>query len=106
MKLSEIPARCDACSQPLRLPFFRVRIDHVFPKPKAAREVLGVASILGGLGNPGALKIAETLAPDADVAYALGDESPQTVSTAHVCIDCLCMNELLARTLDEAKSRG
>lgn len=97
MKLSAMPTSCALCSAPLALPFFRLRLDHVLPKPQAAREVLGLTAILGATAR--ALPVAEALAPDADVALCAGDEAPQLTRTAYVCTECACMQPALARML-------
>lgn len=85
MRMREIPATCRACSAPLQFPFVRVRVDLVIAKPDAARQVAGLATMFRG-----AIGIAEAFAPDPEVALCAGDEKPQLISSAFVCMDCAC----------------
>jgi hypothetical protein len=69
--------------------FYRVRIDMAFFSPRAANAVLGTAQILGGLSNPGALAIAEVMAPDADNAiFFAGDKEPELLTSLVICQTC------------------
>lgn len=71
MKLSEL-RQCDGCGGPLVQPpnirFEVVRLSAAIVIPSSANEVLGLTQYFRG-----ALKLAEVLAPDADVVKLLGD---------------------------------
>lgn len=94
MKLNEIPRECAACKKPLRFPFFRVRIDYVLGNQQAADQVLGLARMYGG--SQQALALAEVMAPTPEVAKCAGDEEPAMVTTAYLCVACVCLTEPLA----------
>jgi len=72
MKLSEL-RQCDGCGGPLvqapNIRFDVIRWSPAVVIPTAANQVLGVTQILQG-----ALKLAETMAPEPDVVKLLGDE--------------------------------
>lgn len=87
MKLSELRP-CDRCRGPVGLVFSIVRTSLAVVNQKAAREVVGTAGILGGLSNPGALRVAEALAPQAEAVVIAGEKDPNLWSELVLCLAC------------------
>ena len=102
MKLSEARP-CDKCRGKIVPMFYRVRVDLAMFNAGNTNGVLGTAQILGGLGNPGALAIAEVLAPRADDAIIFaGDKEPSLVTELFLCNDCYLGGEIDLAMLFEA----
>lgn len=89
MKLSDLTP-CACCHQPLAPHFYIVRVSQAMVMPQATREVMGTAMILGGLENPGALRIAEVMAPNAENAVMVfGDEDSALMTELIICQQCV-----------------
>ena len=86
MKLSDLRP-CDACGGKLKSDmaagFYVVRFSLAMFKPQAANQVLGLTQIFQG-----ALRLAEAMAPEADVVMVCGDEEPALMTELLVCMDC------------------
>lgn len=105
MKLSELTPCC-RCQKPLGPVFIVVRISQAMIKPQAAREVVGMAMILGGLDNPGALRVAEAMTPRPDEAVLIfGDEKPELMTEVIVCQECYLMESIDLCSLVEMVNR-
>lgn len=105
MKLSQLPSVCAACGQPLTFPCYRLRLELVVANQAAARRLLGVAEVLGGLSNPGALGVAKALTGDEELATCAGDENPELLFTRFVCVPCACFDRLLGSVLNAERHR-
>jgi hypothetical protein len=86
VKLSEL-RQCDGCGGPLVNPpnirFDVVRLSAAVVIPSAANQVLGLTQVFHG-----ALKLAETMAPEPEVVKLLGDESSDGWDELLLCSDC------------------
>lgn len=86
MKLSEIRP-CDNCSGPLSQGhFYVVRVSQALVLPKPFHQVMGLTQYFGF--QPGALALAEVMAPDADVIKVFGDEKPELMQEFLLCMEC------------------
>jgi hypothetical protein len=94
MKLSDARP-CDNCGGKIAPTFYRIRVDLALFVAKNANAVLGTAQILGGLQNPGALAVAESLAPGAEDAIVFaGDKEPDLLDTLFICQECFLEGSL------------
>jgi len=101
IKLSELRA-CDSCGGKLA-PFFQhIQIRHAIFNSRNVNAVLGTMQIWSQ-SSMQALKVAEALAPGADDAVEVLDES-ETTTELFLCNECLlkpiCLGELLNAKTD------
>ena len=66
MKVRELRP-CDGCGGPLAPVFSVVTLEPHVVDTRAVRSLVGLAEVLGGVERPGALAVAEALAPDDQV---------------------------------------
>lgn len=109
MKLSDLKP-CACCGGKIVPIFHVVTIKLAALDQKAARGVLGLTEVLGGLGNPGAFAIAECMSPDTDVAVKVLGEGDEACDREHnktavkhifVCNDCYLTKPMSLAELDE-----
>lgn len=106
MKLTDLRP-CDQCGGPVGQHFYVLDVSQAMVSPRAANEVLGTAMILGGIQNPGALAIAEVMAPRADEAVMVFGEKDLALNTRLlVCQDCVFGSIELAMLLEAASQRA
>jgi hypothetical protein len=59
---------CDNCGGPIAPVFYRVTVEIGAIQPAAINRLIGTHQILGGIGNPGALAVANVLTGDEPLA--------------------------------------
>lgn len=87
MKLSELKP-CAVCRGVITPIWYVLRISQAMLKPQAANGVLGLAQMYGGIAAPGALRIAEAMAPEPDCVMIFGDKEPSMMTELNVCQPC------------------
>jgi hypothetical protein len=109
MKLSELKP-CALCGGPLLRPpcgtWYVLRVTQAMVNPAAARQVLGLTTMLWG-----ALGLAEAFAPEPEEAVMVfGDKDRHLMTELHVCFDCwvgkLSVLGMAVEKAGEAKSQG
>jgi hypothetical protein len=99
VKLSELKP-CANCAGAIAPTFYLVEFSQAIISGQAAREVLGVASILGGLH---ALPVAEAMAPRPDDAVLVfGDKDASLKTRLLICQECFLSGPLDLARLWEA----
>lgn len=89
---------CEFCGGPIAPEFVVARLERYRIDERAVRQFGGLVDILGGAANPGALRVAEVMAPS--TAFAKRQGVPTTV---HICLGCARDRGLLKE--DERPSR-
>ncbi len=86
MKLSEM-RNCDACGKNmLKMEmFYVVRSSTAFVSPRALQQIVGIASIFGGLMS---LPVAESFSPNPEVVVIVGDQDKSLMTEVFLCQDC------------------
>jgi hypothetical protein len=87
LKLSDLRP-CDRCGGPLELVFHVVRSSLAIVMPDRAQGVLGLGMTFGGIRRPGALAVAEALAPDVDAVVFAGDQEGASWTELFLCSSC------------------
>lgn len=106
MKLTEMRP-CDNCHGPVGQHFYVLDVSQAMVSPRAANEVLGTATILGGVHDPGALAIAEVMAPRAEDAVIVFSEKDRSLNTRLVvCQACVFDSIDVALLLEQATQRA
>lgn len=107
MKLSQLRP-CDKCGGELVPVFYVVRACPAVIDQRATQSVLGVAGILGGLRRPGALGVAECLAPESDCVVVSGEKDPGLWSELFLCTECWAGTDVagLAQAVSEKLAAG
>lgn len=105
MKASQITKGCAVCSGALGSVFFRVRVDHAVLDARAFDQVGGLERLLrgGNASSPTSLRIAEALAPDAEVVKFAGDMKPSLVMTVLLCTTCACTDAAVVAALNASE---
>lgn len=101
MKLSELKP-CAICKGKIVPVWYVVRISQAMLKPSAANSTLGLVQHFGGLGNPGALAVAEAMSPEPDCVMIFGDAEPSLMTEVTICQNCFLMGELNLAMLMES----
>jgi hypothetical protein len=101
VKLSDLKP-CAVCGGPLP-PIWRVvRVSLAALDREATNGVLGVSQMMGGLHVPGALAIAEALAPASDQAVmVLGDKDKSMMDEFNICQGCFLTKPIDLALLQE-----
>lgn len=101
MKLSELKP-CASCDGKLVPIWYVVRISQATLNPSATNSTLGLVQHFGGLGNAGALAVAEAMSPDSDCVMVLGDKEPSLMTELAICQKCALMKDLNIGVLMES----
>jgi hypothetical protein len=74
-------------------------------KQSAFNSTMGLVQHFGGMRNPGALAVAETLSPEAECVMIMGDEQPSLMTEIALCQQCYTMKEVNLALLAEIQER-